>query len=148
MPSPTPSPREEMKIRRIALWCSGALFAISLFCPAFKLEEGHSSFLLGFVCLLFGFGHLPWYANFFYLASIVALILRRSLLAAILAASAAAIALTTLGIKEMPRNEAGDRTAVVGYGPAFYLWLSSMLVIVIAVVLGSLRRQPPVQMPA
>lgn len=132
------------RVRKIALLTSGILFGISLFCPVFRLQEGNWGFLLGFVCLLFGFEHLPWYANLFYFAGLVALMFRRMIVTGILAVCAIALAMTTLQIKEMPRNEAGNMTAVIGYGPAFYLWVASMLVLVIAAVVGSMKPQPPV----
>lgn len=135
------------KLRRIALLSSGLVYAISLFCPVFKLAEGNSSFLLGFVCLLFGFGKLPWYANLFYFASLIALFLRKALLTVVLAVVAVALALTTLGIEEMPRNEADNMTAVVGYGPGFYLWLGSMLIVLLAAFPASATPKATIQTP-
>jgi hypothetical protein len=133
------------RVRKIGLFISGILFGISLFCPAFRLQEGNSGFLLGFVCLFFGFEHLPWYANLFYLGGLVALTLKRMFFTGFLAAVAIAVASTTLRIKEMPRNEAGNMTAVIGYGLGFYLWVASMLVLLIAAVVGSLKPREPVQ---
>jgi hypothetical protein len=65
--------------------------------------------------------------------------MKKTYLTALLSCSALAIALTTFGIEQMPRDESGNMTAVVGYGPAFYLWLSSMLVILGATLIDILK---------
>ena len=128
-------------IRRMALVLSGTLYGISLFCPVFAFQEGDPSFLLGFVCLAFGaFAQQPaWYANPFYFAALIALGMKKRYIAALFSCSALAIALTTLSIKRIERDEAGNMTAVVGYGPGFYLWLASMLVVLVAAVIAIMR---------
>ncbi len=132
---------ERLKRRRLPLSLSAILYAIALFCPPFVLQEGNSGFLLGFVCLLFGFGELAWYANPLYFASLITLgTMKKSFVPAILSAAALAVALNTVAIEELPRNEAGNMTAVIGYGPGFYLWLASMLVVLNATILRFLRR--------
>lgn len=128
-----------MKNRWIVLLGSGLLYGISLFFPAFALKEGQSSFLPGFVCLLFGFGEFAWYANPLYFASLITLLLKKTYLTALLSCSALAIAVTTIWIEQLPRDASGETTTVVGYGPAFYLWLSSMLVILGASVMDILK---------
>lgn len=124
-----------MKSQYAPLWLSGILYGVSLFLPPFVLKEGNSGFILGFVCLFFGFGHLAWLANPIYFASLLTLAVTRKIhVSAILSIFAFAIALLALTIAELPRNEAGQMTQVAGYGPAFYLWLASMLVIPVAAV--------------
>lgn len=118
---------------------SAITYALSLFLPPFILAEGHSSFILGFVCLAFGFEKVAWLANPLHFASVAALaLMKKTHLAAVSSAAAIAIALTTIAIKELPRNESGALTAVVGYGPAFYLWIASMLIILVAAIRGLL----------
>jgi hypothetical protein len=63
----------EKSHQQIALLFSGTFYGISLLCPVFALKEGDSSWLPGFVCLLFGFWQLAWYANPLYFAGLVAL---------------------------------------------------------------------------
>jgi hypothetical protein len=133
-------------IREIALLGSGGLYLIALFCPAFDFAEGNSGFILGFVCLLFGFEHLAWYANIPYFGSLVFLFLKRPVVAAALAAGAVALGLTTLGIEEVPKNESGTRTAVAGYGLGFYLWIASMLTVLFGAIAAFVKSRSP--MPA
>jgi len=124
-----------MKSRYAPLWLSGILYGVSLFLPPFVLKDGNSSFILGFVCLFFGFSHIAWLANPLYFASLIAMGVTKKLhLSAILSMLAFGIALLSLNIVELPRNEGGHMTSVTGYGPAFYLWLSSMLVFPVAAV--------------
>ena len=130
-----------MNNRGIAFVLSVSLYSISLLCPVFAFKEGDSSFLAGFVCLLFGAfsGHLAWFANPLYLAALITLLMKKHYISVIFSVSALVIASTTLSIKEIERNEAGDMTAVVGYGPGFHLWLYSMLLALVAAVIGILK---------
>jgi len=116
---------------------SGTLYCVSLFCPVFRFQEGNSGFLPGFVCLAFGAfaRQVAWYANPFYFAALIALGMKKRYVAALFSCSALAIALATLSIKQIEKDEAGNMTAVAGYGPGFYLWLSSMLVVLVAAVI-------------
>ena len=130
-----------MNIRRIAFVLSGTLYGISLFCPVFTFQEGNSGFLPGFVCLAFGAfaRQIAWYANPLYFVALIALGMKKRYITALFSCSALAIALATLSIKQIERNEAGDMTAVVGYGAGFYLWLSSMFVVLVAAVIGIMK---------
>lgn len=129
--------------RHLPLLISAALYGIALLLPAFRLEEGNSGFLLGFVCLFFGFGHLAWYANPLYFGSLVTLLLKRGFLSALLTLPAIALALTALRITEMPRNEAGHMSAVAGMGAGFHLWLASMVVALFGGILEIRKRARP-----
>jgi hypothetical protein len=114
---------------------AAGLFATSL---AFEtlLYADDSTFLLGIVCLLFGIGYLPWFANpLGALASV--LLLRNSYKwAACIEAVALPLALTTLSIVEVPRNEAGQLARVTGYGVGFDLWLTSHCVLLATCLYG------------
>ena len=92
-------------------------------------QEGNSSFLLGLVCLLFGFGKLAWYANLFHFGAVLAFLIGKAGWAASLSVVSIGLALTTFGIVEMPRNEGGQMTAIVGYHVGYYLWVASMVAV-------------------
>jgi hypothetical protein len=130
-----------MKTRRTALLLSGTFYGISLFCPVFASQEGHSGFLPGFVCLVFGAfaGQPAWFANPLYFAAVIALMKKKNYITIFFSCFALAAAAATVSIKQIPKNEAGDMTAVVGYGPGFYLWVSSMLVVLVAAGIGILK---------
>jgi hypothetical protein len=113
------------------------LFLLSLGFNTLKLSQGDSSFLLGFVCLLFGFEYLAWLANPFFLVSIILLSLNRSRVALATSTVSVILAATTFLIQKAPFNEAGHMANVVGYGPGFYLWIASMSVIFVTSVLST-----------
>jgi hypothetical protein len=134
-----------MKPRLITVLISLLCYLISLFCGIFILEKaGPTTFILGLVCLFFGWGYLAWYANPVLLGSVIAYLLKRDWIAFVLAVVALALGLTTLGIDEMPRNEGGEKERVVGYQIGFYLWLASMAVILISSLIMGIRGKPPV----
>ncbi|MBX3732689.1 MAG: hypothetical protein KF791_08850 [Verrucomicrobiae bacterium] len=118
-----------MKPRVLTCLASATLYTIALFTPAFAFAEGDSSFILGMVCLLFGWGKFAWYANPILLAAYIAFLKKKDVLTTILSVAALAVAATTLSIEEVPRNSSGTLTRVVGYGLGFYFWLASMAVL-------------------
>jgi ABC-type branched-subunit amino acid transport system permease subunit len=136
-----------MSPRTKALTFSAAVYAVSLFCPVFDFEQGHSGFLLGFVCLLFGFGEIAWFANPVFFAGLLAFRLRKDLLAGTLAAIAVAIAMTTIRITEVPKNEGGQMTNIQGFGPGFYLWVTSMVILLVVAGRHGLKT-PPTLVPS
>ena len=120
----------ESKVRVIGLTVAGLMFFISL--GGSTIISGQDKgFLLGFVCLLFGWGasYLAWYANPFIFLSGLLLLLNRPLWAAGSAAIAVGLCLTTFQIQTILINEAGTKGPVTGYGWGFYLWLGSSLVL-------------------
>lgn len=121
-----------MKSRVLTCLASAVLYTIALFTPAFAFAAGDSSFILGMVCLLFGWGKLAWYANPILLAAYIAFLKKKDVLTTILSVAALAVAATTLSIEEVPRNSSGTLTRVVGFGLGFYFWLSSMAVLLAA----------------
>ena len=115
---------------------AAVLFLSSLGFNTLILSQGDSSFLIGFVCLLFGFSYVAWFANPLLLLSVVLLLLNRSGMALATSAASVILATTTFLIHKAPFNEAGHMADVVGYGPGFYLWLASISAILLASVLS------------
>jgi hypothetical protein len=113
------------------------LFLSSLGLKTLLLSHGDSSFLLGFVCLLFGFSYVAWFANPLFVASIIFLSLNRSGMALATSTASVILAATTFLIQKAPFNEAGHMANVVGYGLGFYLWIASMCVILLTSVFSA-----------
>jgi len=116
------------RVRVAGIVLASALFLFSLGGNTLIYAED-SSFLLGIICLLFGQGYLPWYANLFIVFSGLFLFGQKPTWAAGAALISTALALTTLSIQEIERNEAGTMATVTGYGAGFYLWLGSNVVL-------------------
>ncbi len=134
-----------MNVRLAAVGVALLCYLISLFCGIFILQEaGPSSFVLGFVCLFFGWSYLAWYANPVLLGAVVAHLLKRDWIALILAAGALALALSTLTIDEMLRDESGNKEPVAGYQIGFYLWLGSIAVILVSSLVMGIKGSKPV----
>jgi hypothetical protein len=112
-------------IRIAGIVLAAVLFLSSLGFKTLLLSHGDSSFLLGFVCLLFGFSYLAWFANPLFLVSIILLSLNRFGMALATSTASVILAATTFLIQKAPFNEAGHMANVVGYGPGFYLWIAS-----------------------
>jgi hypothetical protein len=124
-----------IRIAGIAL--AAVLFLSSLGFKTLLLSHGDSSFLLGFVCLLFGFSYLAWFANPLFLVSIILLSLNRSGMALATSTASVILAATTFLIQKAPFNETGHVANVVGYDPGFYLWIASMCVVLLTSVLST-----------
>jgi hypothetical protein len=129
-------------LRVAGIVLAAVLFLSSLGLNTLILSQGDSSFLIGFVCLLFGFSYVAWFANPLFLLSVVLLLLNRSGMA--LATSAASVipATTTFLIHKAPFNEAEHMADVVGYGPGFYLWIASISVMFVTSVLCTTLWKP------
>jgi hypothetical protein len=113
------------------------LFISSLGFNTLILSQGDPSFLIGLVCLLFGFSYAAWFANPLFLATVVLLSLNRSRLALAISTASVILAVTTFLIQKAPFNEAGHMANVVGYGLGFYLWITSMFVLLLTSVLST-----------
>ena len=136
-----PSNARTSRWRHAGLLVACCFFAISLFSSTLETGNGNG-FLLGLVCLLFGWGsHLSWYANPPLLLAGVFLLTKRPGAAAISAAVAIALMLTALQITETYVNEAGTKAPVTGYGLGFYLWIGSGVALLIT-ALASLMAGP------
>ena len=119
---------------------AAVLFLGSLGFKTLILSQGDSSFLMGFVCLLFGFSYVAWYANPLVLLSIILLSLNRSGMAVATSIASLILAATTFLIQKVPYNEAGHMANVVGYGLGFYLWIASISVVFLTSVLSTTVR--------
>ena len=128
-----------MKKNQIALSLAGLCYAASLFFGVFVLEEsGPSTFVLGFVCLFFGWEHVAWYANPALFAAAFCHLTGRHRLAVALAAAALTLALFTFQVDEAPANEGGSKEPIVGYQPGFYLWMASIVLVLGTSLAGSI----------
>jgi hypothetical protein len=123
-------------LRIAGIVLTAVLFLSSLGLKTLILSHGDSSFLTGFVCLLFGFSYLAWYANPLFFVSIILLSLNRSRMALATSTASLILAATTFLIQKAPFNEAGHMANVVGYGLGFYLWIASMFTILLTSVLS------------
>jgi hypothetical protein len=124
-------------LRIVGIVLASVLFLLSLGFNTLLLSHGDSSFLMGFVCLLFGFSYVAWFANPLFLMSIVFLSLNRSVWALAASTASVILAATTFLIQKVPYNEAGHMANVVGYGLGFYLWIASMSVILLTSALST-----------
>lgn len=124
-------------IRIAGIVLAAVLFLSSLGLKTLLLSHGDSSFLPGFVCLLFGFSYVAWFANPLFVASIILLSINRSGMALVTSTASVILAATTFLIQKAPFNEAGHMANVVGYGLGFYLWIASMCVIVLTSVFSA-----------
>lgn len=124
-------------IRIAGIVLAAVLFLSSLGLKTLLLSHGDSSFLPGFVCLLFGFSYVAWFANPLFVASIILLSINRSGMALATSTASVILAATTFSIQKAPFNEAGHMANVVGYGLGFYLWIASMCGIVLTSVFSA-----------
>jgi hypothetical protein len=126
-----------LRRRWVGFILAGLLFLASLATGTLKTDRGGEGFLLGIICLLFGWGiHLSWYANPLLLLSGALLLAKRPLGAACSAAVAISLMLTALQIKEIYINEGGTKGPVTGYGVGFYLWVCSGGVLLVTALLS------------
>jgi hypothetical protein len=123
-------------LRIAGIVLAAVLFLSSLGFNTLISSRGDSSFLMGFVCLLFGFSYIAWFANPLFLMSVIFLSLNRSGMALATSTASLILAATTFLIQKVPYNEAGHTAEVVGYGLGFYLWIASMCVILLTSVLS------------
>ena len=134
----------EMAVQTIGLIVAAAMFLFSL--GGMTIIAGpKQGFLLGIVCLLFGWGaHIAWYANPFIFFAGLLLLLGRPKPAIGCAALAIGLSLTTFLIHEIDINEAGTKAPVAGYGMGFYLGLGSSIALLATSVACSLIRRKSV----
>jgi hypothetical protein len=123
-------------LRIAGIVLAAVLFLSSLGFNTLILSRGDSSFLMGFVCLLFGFSYLAWFANPLFLVSVILLSLNRSYMALATSTVSLILAATTFLIQKVPYNEAGHTANVVGYGLGFYLWIASISMILLTSVVS------------
>jgi hypothetical protein len=117
-----------MKAKKLLAIICTILFGVSLLQNVFVFQSGDSSFIMGFVCLLFGWTHIQWLANPLIAASHFFLFRGKYGWSVLCSAVAVMLALSAFSIKEVPQDESGTMTLVLGFSSGFYLWLSVMLV--------------------
>src|SRR6185295_4711314 len=115
--------------RTLGIALAFTLFVASLGFNTLKLSEGDTSFLMGLICLVFGFSYLPWFANPLFLLSAILLIAKKPRWALGTSALSLILAISTFSIQKAPYNEGGDEANVIAYGPGFFLWLASISVL-------------------
>jgi hypothetical protein len=120
-------------VRWLVIGCSLAVFFASLFFPALLFADHEPQ--SGATLLAWGWWGLltfdfAWFANPAYLAAMLALALRFHRAARILSAIAVALACLSFTTTEWWFNE-GNATPVLGLGPAFYLWLLSLGILLV-----------------
>jgi hypothetical protein len=120
----------------VGLSIAGLVFLVSLFNDTLQTEQ-KNGFLLGLVCLLFGWGaHLSWFANPLLFLSGILLLVRRPAAAACFAAVALPLMLTALQIQETWVNEAGTKGPVSSYGLGFYLWIATAVTLLVTAIIA------------
>jgi hypothetical protein len=126
------------------LLISVALYAISCCLPAleFKNSSSPNDVMLGMRALAVGWsgifgGVAAWYANPFWVLSILLAWFRKPAFALVAAGIAVAIASTIfsdLG-RDLPGDEGGvTRTAIFRLLPGFYVWVASMIAVPLLVL--------------
>jgi hypothetical protein len=120
--------------RFVLMALSAAVFGLSLALPAiFVSEPAPNNAYGGGICLLTGWLSLlefwpMWLANPLLLACLIFLGCKKYGIALGLGLVAIALALCSLTITEMLRDEGGTMVPVTGFGSGFYLWLLSMVI--------------------
>jgi hypothetical protein len=118
----------------VLLTTSWALFATSLFFPVWFVANNGDSFPYpgltvltdGWVIACSSLETVGWYANPLLVLATVLVIRGRSDLALAASAAAVGLAVTSLRTKAVIWDGSGARFAIVGHGPAFFLWLSAV----------------------
>lgn len=142
-----PAARRPLWGRLLLIGASLAVYALACALPAATLvgdtnqvERGYELALLGWLAILIG--QFGWFANLFWATSLVLELLRLHLAACITAALGFLIALQTLTIfgVSIPMDEGGvNHSRVQQLDAGFYIWLLSMLVIVVGALVVRAR---------
>ena len=138
-PPPVPTARVQMdKLMIVSL----ALFFVACCLPSLEFRDGKGipDIMLGLRALVVGWsglfgGVLGWYANPFWLASVLLLAVRKPMPAGLLGVVAVGIAFLTLSAigRELPGDEGNvTKTTITAVLPGFYVWIASMGIVPIA----------------
>jgi hypothetical protein len=129
---------------RLLPYLALALFILSLALPAFTVGDqtvpGVEALLMGWIGL--GFGDLtgvPWLANLLFITTVILLLTRRkgAFRAALYTTPTAILfGVVFLLVRQLPIDEAGHYGNVGARQPGYWLWLLSMLVQLVAAILG------------
>ncbi|HSK78684.1 MAG TPA: hypothetical protein VLQ45_19675, partial [Thermoanaerobaculia bacterium] len=131
------SPRKPIYNAVVALTAFAViLFAVSLGFNALILS---GSSLPGFFCLLLGFFHIAWYANPLFFLSVAFLLIDRPHWGIGTSFFSLLLALSTFSVQEVTAGDTGSK-AVMGYGPGFYLWLASIVVVLLTSFLAAVTQ--------
>jgi hypothetical protein len=121
-------------LSRLLILLSLALFAASLFYPALLFKD-HSPVIggevLGWGWWGFMTGNFAWMANPVFLLCLILLWKREIGLARLFTACAIALGLHSYAATEWWFNE-GFGTPILGLGTALYIWMSSLVVLLLA----------------
>jgi hypothetical protein len=147
--------RRSNLVRGIALSASVALFLGSLATECFYVDRNGiaDSYGIGMMLLLIGWlGVLTaipaWLANPALLMAWATLFVRQRLVAVVVAGLALGFSLSFLAQRDILVNEGGGKSAIVGYGPGYWLWIASIGVLLVGASLGMIldsnaRRESP-----
>ena len=133
------APRASWLARLAVIGASLVVYVIALIAPAINFEDtskdpwpGMMAFIMGAFAVFEG--HFAWLANPIYGIALLLLLFRQWIAAALVAALAVAVALSSFAVlgETAPLDEAGVNKAVVAsLGPGFYAWLASMLTVAV-----------------
>jgi hypothetical protein len=130
-----PPPKKNRKL----VLASVIVFVVSLALPGYYVGGGSSSWSPGFACLLCGcLGAPAWLANPCLFATWFGL-RRESALRitpVVSAVAALAFAIAFLFQHQVPRDEAGNMDTITARGLGYWLWLTSIVVALVASVVG------------
>ena len=134
------TPGDSIRVYSIAAaFFAMAAFLVSLSLPALfflpQPDAEHSSHYLGIALLLLGWiestslstNGLAWLANPFFAVGLLTLLLNRPGLATVFHGISCGLSSVTFNVSKVCIDEAGNYAEVVGYGPGFWLWYSTIL---------------------
>lgn len=118
---------------KLAIYASLIFYLMCFIFPAFYAgeirEPNYPSELLMMGWLGPLDGHFSWYANIFYLLSLIYFKKEASLALILIAAM---LALSFLTKDEIIRNEGGGTSHITAYGIGYFLWVTSLIMLLVA----------------
>lgn len=137
----------KIRISNLFILTSIFLYIITCFLPCFYVEEKDNVYN-GFFVLLLGwigvfihddikFYYISWYANMFYLIS---LLLRKHNISILFAGLALIFSFFFIGCPYIIVDEAGHTSSIVKMDIGYVLWIISMLLLLIGVFLHYVQR--------
>ncbi|MBP9095041.1 MAG: hypothetical protein KBG21_00440 [Ignavibacteria bacterium] len=132
-------------VKKILVLVSIFFYLISLFSPAYIGLQSDNSWN-GFMCLGFGWmalvwnpiGFFAWLANFPYFVNVVMVLISKKIWSriatSIIGAVSLFLALGAFDVTYLMRDEGGN-TELADYGAGLYLWIFSMIIMVVAAAL-------------
>src|SRR5919204_3557082 len=127
-----------MRLAKLIVLLSVIVFAVSLTQNCYNIE-GHDpkASAPGFYLLLLGLigvfdGIFEWLANPVLLAAWIFSFAGKNKIAFLLGVLASALMLAFLFRHTIITNEAGHYAKIIGYGPGYWLWLTSALLMIVS----------------